>query len=87
MFDYATAWGHRPGAAGNPCKGIARYRRSPRGRLPGADELAKLGTVLRQREHEDPVCVAAVRLLLLTGCRPGRYAACVGPRLNPTAWP
>ena len=71
MFDCAIAWGHRPEAAGNPCKGIVRYRRPPRGRLLGADDLAKLGAVLRQREDESPVCVAAVRLLLLTGCRPG----------------
>ncbi|MCY4438821.1 MAG: integrase family protein [Deltaproteobacteria bacterium] len=71
MFDCAIAWGHRPEAAGNPCKGIVRYRRPPRGRLLGADDLAKLGAVLRQREGENPACVAAVRLLLLTGCRPG----------------
>ena len=71
MFDCAIAWGHRPEAAGNPCKGIVRYRRPPRGRLLGADDLARLGAVLRQRENENPVCVAAVRLLLLTGCRPG----------------
>ena len=63
MFDCAIAWGHRPEAAGNPCTGIVRYRRPPRGRL--------LGAVLRQREDESPICVAAVRLLLLTGCRPG----------------
>ena len=50
---------------------IVRYRRPPRGRLLGADDLARLGAVLRQREGENPVCVAAVRLLLLTGCRPG----------------
>ncbi len=71
MFDCAIAWGHRPEAAGNPCKGIVRYRRPPRGRLLGADDLAKLGVILRLREGENPVCVAAVRLLLLTGCRPG----------------
>ena len=71
MFDCAIAWGHRPEAAGNPCKGIVRYKRPPRGRLLGADDLAKLGAVLRRREAESPVCVAAVRLLLLTGCRPG----------------
>ena len=71
MFDCAIAWGHRPEAAGNPCKGIVRYRRPPRGRLLGADDLARLGAVLRQREDEHLVCVAAVRLLLLTGCRPG----------------
>ena len=77
MFDYAIAWGHRSEAAGNPCKGIVRYRRPPRGRL--------LGAVLRQREDEKPVCVAAVRLLLLTGCRPGKYAACAGARSSRTA--
>lgn len=71
MFDCAIAWGHRPEAVGNPCTGIVRYRRPPRGRLLGADDLTKLGAVLRQREDESPVCVAAVRLLLLTGCRPG----------------
>ena len=71
MFDCAIAWGQRPEAAGNPCTGIVRYRRLPRGRLLGADDLAKLGAVLRQREDENPFCVAAVRLLLLTGCRPG----------------
>ena len=71
LFDCAIARGHGPDAAGNPCKGIVRYRRPPRGRLLGADDLAKLGAVLRLREDENPVCVAAVRLLLLTGCRPG----------------
>ena len=45
MFDCAISWGHRPEAAGNPCKGIVRYRRPPRGRLLGADDLAKLGAV------------------------------------------
>ena len=71
MFDCATAWGHRPEAAGNPGTGIVRYRRPPRGRLLGADDLAKLGAVLRLLESQSPLCVAAVRLILLTGCRPG----------------
>ncbi|MXY39931.1 MAG: tyrosine-type recombinase/integrase [Rhodospirillaceae bacterium] len=71
MFDCAVAWGHRPEAAGNPCRGIVRYRRPPRGRLLGADDLAKLGTALRERDTASPVCVAAVRLILMTGCRPG----------------
>ena len=71
MFDCAIAWGHRPEAAGNPCKAIVGYRRPPRGRLLGADDLAKLGAVLCQRQDGNPVCVAAVRLIPLTGCRPG----------------
>ncbi len=71
MFDCAAGWGRRPEAAGNPCKGIARYRRPPRGRLLGADDLAKLGAVLRRLEGKWPLRAAAVRLILLTGCRPG----------------
>ena len=71
MFDCAIAWGHRPETAGNPCTGIVHYRRPPRGRLLGADDLAKLGATLRRLEPERPLCVAAVRLILLTGCRPG----------------
>ncbi len=62
MFDCAIACGHRPEAAGNPCKGIVRYRRLPRGRLLGADDLARLGGVLHLREGENPICVATVRL-------------------------
>ena len=71
MFDCAIVWDHQPEAAGNPCAGIARYRRPLRGRLLGANDLAKLGAVLRLYEDENPVCVAAVRLLLHTGCMPG----------------
>ena len=41
---------------------------------------------LRQREDENPECVAAVHLLLLTGCRPGRFAACAGARSSPIGW-
>ena len=50
MFDCAIVWGHRPEAAGNPCTGIVRYRRPPRRRLLGADDLVRLGAVLRLRE-------------------------------------
>ena len=71
MFDCAIARGNRPEANGSLCTGIVRYRRPPRGRLLGAGDLVKLGAVLRQREEENPVCVAAAWLLLLTGCRPG----------------
>ena len=80
MFDCTIAWGYRPEAAGNPCTGIVRYRRPPRGRLGGADDLARLGAVLRLREDENPVGTAAVGLLLLTGCRPGEIRACAGAR-------
>ena len=62
--------GHRPEAAGNPCTGITRYRRLPR-QLLRMEDLARLGAVLRRLEYDWPVKVAAVRLILLTGCRSG----------------
>ena len=71
MFARTIAWGHRPEAAGNPCAGIVRYRLPPRGRLLGTANLARLGAVLRRLESRLPVKVAAVRLILLTGCRSG----------------
>ena len=71
MFACAIDWGYRPAEAGNPCWGITRFRRPPRGRLIGAEDLAKLGAALRACEDRWPVRVAAVRLILLTGCRPG----------------
>ena len=71
MFNRAVTWGHRPEAAGNPCAGITRYRRAPRGRLLGEDDLSRLGAVLRRLAYDRPVEVAAVRLILLTGCRSG----------------
>ena len=71
LFDCAIAWGYRNEADGNPCADIVRYRRPPRGRLLGAADLAKLGEALRQLEEQSPLRVAAVRLILLTGCRPG----------------
>lgn len=96
MFDCANAWGHRPDATGNPCKGSLRFRRPARGQPLGANDLASLGTVLRRRKDENPVCAPVMRLLLLTGCTlgeirrlqwckaiPGRFApidAKTGPR-------
>ena len=71
MFTCAIDWGYRPAAAGNPCWGITRFRRPPRGRLLGAEDLARLGAALRACEDQWPMRVAAVRLILLTGCRPG----------------
>ena len=71
MFARAIDWGHRPESAGNPCTGITRFRRPPRGRLLGAGDLARLGATLRDLEQRWPVRVDAVRLIPLTGCRPG----------------
>ena len=75
-----------------PSRGtIGRCRREPaqghRPLLATAAGAATLGVVLRLREGENPVCVVAVHLLLLTGAGRGRYAACAGARPRTTGSP
>ena len=53
----------------NPCRGIRRYRRKGRERFLSDDELRHLWAVLSAHAGRRPGQVAAVRLLLLTGCR------------------
>jgi integrase len=66
----AEAYGHRPEDT-NPCKGIRRYRRRGRERFLTPGELHRLGAVLRRHDAERPLATAAIRLILLTGCRMG----------------
>ena len=71
MFKLAVAWGMTP-ARPNPCRSVKRY--APRGceRFLTTEEYARLGRVLFEAESEGPLmaaAVAAIRLLLLTGCR------------------
>ncbi len=53
----------------NPCLGIRRYRRKGRERFLSEAEVRAIGACLRIREDDQPLAVAAIRLLLLTGCR------------------
>ena len=64
----AEVYGYRPEGS-NPCTGIRRYRRKGRERFLSADEVRRLGRALSNHEGESPICVAIIRLLLLTGCR------------------
>ena len=66
----AEAMGFRPEGS-NPCRGIKRYRRKGRERFLSDDELRRLSAVLRRHADAWPLRVAAIRLLLLTGCRKG----------------
>ena len=70
IFPEAEAYGYRPEDS-NPCKGIRRYRRRGRERFLSPAELHRLGNALRRHETRHPLHVAAIRLLLLTGCRKG----------------
>ncbi|HOF41879.1 MAG TPA: site-specific integrase [Candidatus Hydrogenedentes bacterium] len=75
MFNLAEVWGHRPDGS-NPCRHVKRYRENKRQRYLTAAEITRLGAVLAKEDKEalrgsTRSCVAAVRLLLLTGMRMG----------------
>ena len=71
MFTLAEAWGLAPPGE-NPCRGLRRYRRSPRERFLAPEEFRRLGHVLKECEAdgtEQSSMIGALRLLMLTGCR------------------
>lgn len=68
IMQQAEAWGYRPEDS-NPCKGIRRYPRGRSERFLSPEEYQRLSEVLDRHEADRPYHVAAVRLLVLTGCR------------------
>ena len=60
----------------NPVRGVKKYASKPLGRFLSISEIAKLGEVLTSAEmgtvpttSENPYAIAALHLLMLTGCR------------------
>ena len=73
MFNLAELWGLRPDGT-NPRRHIRKYPEKKRERYFSAAELRAIGRVLSEMEEERielPSAIAAVRLLLFTGCRLG----------------
>ncbi|MBF0187050.1 MAG: tyrosine-type recombinase/integrase [Magnetococcales bacterium] len=68
IFSFAVARGLR---ADNPVHGIKKYKEGRRDRFLSPKEMAALGEALTLAESKgvNPVALAAIRLLLLTGCR------------------
>lgn len=66
----AEIYGYRKNNS-NPCAGLRRYRRPGRERFLSVDEIRRLGASLLEQEAVRQLPAAAVRLLLLTGCRQG----------------
>ena len=64
----AETWGYRPENS-NPCKGIRRYRQGRSQRFLSPEEYRRLGEALDRHGKDHPLHAAALRLLLLTGCR------------------
>ena len=71
MFNLADAWGWRPSGT-NPCRGVPRFRVEKHERFLTREELFRLGEALRAAPAEclaSTHAAAAIRLLVLTGCR------------------
>ena len=71
MLTLAEAWKMRP-AGSNPCRSLRRYKEEKRERFLTAEEIRRLGRALTEAEAKSGAsvyAVAAIRLLLLTGCR------------------
>ena len=73
MLNWAEAWGLVP-AGSNPCGFVTRYRTRRPERFLTEQEFRRLGQALDELEAEGRLPVhaaAAIRLLMLTGCRSG----------------
>ena len=71
MLRVAEAWEVLPSGT-NPCGSVKQYREKARDRFLSPAEYRKLGGVLARAEEDGselPSVIAAIRLLLLTGCR------------------
>ena len=71
MFSLAEAWGLRKKGS-NPCRFVRRYSERRRERFLTREEYRRLGAVLDEAQADGMVfasAVAAIRLLMLTGCR------------------
>ena len=73
MLTLAEVWEMRPEGV-NPCRHVKKYAEHKRERFLSDDEYRRLGEALRDAERErfaSPAAIAAIRLLMLTGCRSG----------------
>ena len=64
----AELMGYRPEGS-NPCRGIRRYRRKGRERFLSDKEIGRVAARLKVHDADWPLEVAAIRLLMVTGCR------------------
>ena len=77
MFKRAEKWRMVPEDS-NPCTAVLRYKRPARDRFLTDAEFTRLGRVLCEMEEGGEIsshAVAAIRLLMLTGCRRNEIVA------------
>jgi integrase len=68
VMRHAEILGVRPPGS-NPCQGLRRRKNSFKAHQLTPDDYRRLGAALRKSEKSEPVVVALVRFLALTGCR------------------
>ena len=71
MYRLAEDWGLVPEGC-NPCRSVVKYPQRKRERFLTDEEFTRLGQVLDEMQTQggaSPAAVAAIRLLMLTGCR------------------
>jgi integrase len=68
MFNRAEAWGLMPEGS-NPCVSIKRNKLRTHECWLSDEELTRLGAVLDDMKADEPMAVAAIQLIVLTGCR------------------
>ena len=77
MLDLAEGWGLRRDGS-NPCRFVRKYEERKRERFLTVEEFRRLGRVLDEADAEGsawPPAIAALRPLLLTGCRKSEVLA------------
>ena len=77
LFTVAETWEFVPPGR-NPCRSIRLYKEHARERFLTVEEYRRLGRVLKAAEADRsvwPPAVAAIRLLVLTGCRHGEITS------------
>jgi integrase len=73
LFNLCEVWGLRPDGS-NPCRHVPKNRENKKERFLSPEEIARLGALLDRLDathEESPFVTAALRLLILTGCRLG----------------
>lgn len=83
FFTWAERHGYRPRGS-NPCHDVEKYKERKRERFLSSEELARLGEALvaGEQEGEPPPAIAAIRLLILTGCRKSEILTLQWPHVD-----